>query len=451
VAAANFQYWQHLLEGELRLEYLTAGESHGPQLTAIVRGIPAGLQVGPDDINRDVVRRQKGYGRGPRMNIEKDSAQIKGGIRKGQTLGSPICFVVENRDYRNWEPLMAPEPGETPAQKLVTRPRPGHADLAGSVKFNHQDARNVLERSSARETAARVAVGALCRTFLAEFGIKIYSHVVNLGGITVDATGMSHEDVIAAAEASDLRVARPDSEQVMREAIDAAKKEGDTVGGIYEVVALGVPMGLGSTMNWDEKLDARLAQGIISCQAIKGVSIGMGFDVAGTPGSRVHDPIGFDPIQASQKAIREEAASLDDDEPGSPLHQPGARDLKPRPAIKSEPAKGRGPSGGFYHLSNNAGGIEGGMSNGEPIVLRAAMKPIATLMKPLQSVDIQSKETFDAVRERSDVCAVPAAGVVGEAIVAFIIAQAFLEKFGGDSMLEVRRNFDAYVDYMKEY
>lgn len=436
----------------MRLEYITAGESHGPQLTAILRGVPAGLTLAPDDINADLHRRQRGYGRGPRMNIEKDTALIKGGVRKGTTLGSPVAFVIENRDYKSWEPLMAPEPGDMPAQKLVTRPRPGHADLSGAVKFNHADARNVLERSSARETAARVAVGAICRRLLGELGITVYSHVVNLGGIQVDATGLTHEQIIAQVEQSELRVARPEVEADMKAHIDAAKKAGDTVGGVYEVVALGVPMGLGSTMNWDEKLDGRLAQGLISCQAIKGVSVGMGFDVAQTPGSGVHDPIGFDWDSASEasRAKHTEARSHEDDDPGSP-GDAKTKQLQRREAMEGEPAPGRGPSGGFYHLSNKAGGIEGGMSNGEPIVLRAAMKPIATLMKPLQSVDLQSKETFDAVRERSDVCAVPAAGVVGEAIVCYIIAQAVLEKFGGDSITELRRNFDSYVQYMKDY
>src|SRR5690606_20109256 len=254
-------------------------------------------------------------------------------------------------------------------------------------------------------------------------------------------------------EQSELRVARPEVEAEMKALIDAAKKQGDTVGGIYEVVALGVPMGLGSTMNWDEKLDGRLAQGLVRCQAIKGVSIGLGFDVAETPGSGVHDPIGFNWSNASvdKQNAREQALPQEDDEPGSPGHNPGAKPLLKREEVKGDPLAGRGPSGGFYHLSNKAGGIEGGMSNGEPIILRAAMKPIATLMKPLQSVDLQSKETFDAVRERSDVCAVPAAGVVAEAIVCFILAQAFLEKFGGDSMLELKRNYDSYVQYMKDF
>ena len=437
-----------------RLEYLTAGESHGPQLTAILRGIPAGLAIDPAKIADDMGRRQAGYGRGPRMNIEKDTAVLKGGVRKGFTLGSPIALTVENADYKSWENLMAPEPGDTPALKLVTRPRPGHADLVGALKFNHADARNVLERSSARETAARVAVGAICRAFLAEFGVTVYSHVVNLGGAKVDATGLTHEAIRATADASPLRVCRPEAEAEMVAMIDRAKKEGDTVGGIYEVVALGVPAGLGSCMNWDEKLDARIAQGIIACQAIKGVSIGLGFDVADTPGSRVHDPIGFDASLAAPRPDAPPATHAGtevDDEPGSPAHDPGAKPLTRRTAQDARPLPGRGPSGGFYHLGNNAGGIEGGMSNGEPIVVRGAMKPIATLMKPLQSVDLKTKETFDAVRERSDVCAVPAAGVVGEAIVCFILAQAFLEKFGGDSIAETRRNYDSYVQYMREF
>jgi chorismate synthase len=402
-----------------RLDFLTAGESHGPQLTAILRGIPSGLVVTAEEINHDLSRRQQGYGRGGRMKIETDTVLIRSGIRKGITLGSPVTLVVENLDYRAWTDQMAPEPGELDDRKVVTRPRPGHADLAGALKFFHRDARNILERSSARETAARVAVGAVCRKFLGEFGVTVYSHVVNLGGITVDATSLSHTEIRTRAESSEFRVSDPGVESRMRALVDDAKIQGDTVGGVYEVVAIGVPLGLGNTMNWDEKLDARLAQGLMSCQAIKGVSVGMGFDVASTPGSGVHDPIAFTP------------------EPAEVDRMAGER--------------GRGPSGGFYHLSNHAGGIEGGMSNGEPIVLRVAMKPIATLMKPLKSVDLQSKEPFEAVRERSDVCAVPAAGVIGEAIMAFVLAQAFLEKFGGDSITEIRRNFDSYVRYLKEY
>ncbi|MEI7635150.1 MAG: chorismate synthase [bacterium] len=406
----------------MRLEYLTAGESHGPQLTAIIRGVPAGLAVTVEDINRDLARRQQGYGRGARMKIEKDTALIRSGIRKGFTLGSPVTLVVENRDYQVWVDQMAPEPGESTAadsQRMMTRPRPGHADLPGVLKFGRRDARDVLERASARETAARVAVGAVCRRFLAEMGITIFSHVINVGGIDAGASDLTYEEIRRRAETSPLRVARPEAEAPICELIDNAKKNGDTVGGICELIALGVPAGLGSTMNWDEKLDGRLAQGIMSCQAIKGVSIGMGFGVAAVPGSRVHDPIAFG--QEPAKA-------------GGHARIPG-----------------RGPSGGFYHLSNNAGGIEGGMSNGEPIVVRAAMKPIATLMKPLQSVDLATKEPFEAGRERSDVCAVPAAGVVGEAIMAFILARVFLEKFGGDSMPETRRNYDAYIQYMKDY
>jgi chorismate synthase len=367
-------------------------------------------------------------------------------------MGSPITLVVENRDYQVWEHLMSPDPGETPDQKLVTRPRPGHADLVGALKFGHRDARNVLERSSARETAARVGVGALCRAFLAEFGIQVYSHVVNLGGITVDATGMTHEEVAKAAEGSELRVARPEVEARMRDMIDQAKHNGDTVGGIYEVVATGVPLGLGSTMNWDEKLDARLAQGLMSCQAIKGVSVGIGFDVAAVPGSAVHDGIGYRYELAGRTAPPPVPVDETvDDDPGSPDGVTGVKKILPREADPRGPLEGRGPSGGFYHLTNNAGGVEGGMSNGEAVMLRAAMKPIATLMKPLQSVDLDTKETFDAVRERSDVCAVPAAGVVGEAIVCYILADAFLAKFGGDSMAETRRNYEGYIQQMREF
>ena len=402
----------------MRLDYITAGESHGPQLTAIVRGIPAGLSLTVEEINADLARRQLGYGRGARMKIEKDTAAIRSGVRKGTTLGSPITLVVENRDYQVWMDQMAPEPGELDDRKVVTRPRPGHTDLAGALKYNHRDARNILERSSARETAARVAVGAVCRRFLAEFGITIYSHVVNLGGVAVDATGLTHEEIRENAEKSEFRVARGTDEPRMRQIVDGAKSEGDTVGGVYEVVALGVPVGLGCTMNWDDKLDARIAQGIISCQAIKGVGFGMAFGVADAPGSRVQDPIAYG------RGPEQEAAAA---------------------------RAGRGPTGGFYHLSNNAGGIEGGISNGEPIIVRAAMKPIATLMKPLQSVDLHTKEPFDAVRERSDVCAVPAAGVVGEAIVAFVLARAFQEKFGGDSIAEIRRNYDSYTEYLKAW
>lgn len=402
----------------MRLDYITAGESHGPQLTAIVRGIPAGLSLTVEEINADLARRQLGYGRGARMKIEKDTAALRSGVRKGTTLGSPITLVVENRDYQVWVDQMAPEPGELDDRKVVTRPRPGHTDLAGALKYNHRDARNILERSSARETAARVAVGAVCRRFLAEFGITIYSHVVNLGGVTVDATGLTHEEIRENAEKSEFRVARGTDEPRMREIVDRAKSEGDTVGGVYEVVALGVPVGLGCTMNWDDKLDARIAQGIISCQAIKGVGFGMAFGVADAPGSRVQDPIAYG------RGPEQEAAAV---------------------------RAGRGPTGGFYHLSNNAGGIEGGISNGEPIIVRAAMKPIATLMKPLRSVDLHTKEPFDAVRERSDVCAVPAAGVVGEAIVAFVLARAFQEKFGGDSIAEIRRNYDSYTEYLKAW
>lgn len=401
------------------LEYITAGESHGPQLTAILRGLPAGLTIDPAKINMELARRQAGYGRGARMKIEKDTAQIRSGIRKGLVLGSPITLVVENSDYQNWVKWMSPEPGELDENKVITKPRPGHADLTGCLKFNHRDARNILERASARETAIRVAVGSLCKMLLGQFGIWIYSHVVNLGGVLAEVEGLTHEQIRERAESSDFRVADPSVEPIMKKLVDDAKASGDTVGGIFQVVVLGVPAGLGSSMNWDEKLDGKLAHALMSLQAIKAVEIGMGFGVANMPGSRVHDPIGF---------------------------AGNAREIK-----RLAKERGRGPSGGFYHLSNNAGGIEGGMSNGEPIIVRAAMKPIATLMKPLQSVDLATKKTFEAARERSDVCAVPAAGVVGEAIVAFVIAKAFLDKFGSDNLDEVRRNYDSYAQYLREY
>jgi len=402
-----------------RLDYITAGESHGPQLTAIVRGVPAGLTLLREDIDNELARRQLGYGRGGRMKIEKDRVKICSGVRKGVTLGSPITLVIENRDYQSWHAQMSPDPGELDTQKIVTRPRPGHADLPGALKFGHRDARNILERASARETAARVAVGAVCKRLLSEFGVSIISHVVNLGGISIDTNGLDFATIRDLAEKSEFRVARPEAEEELRRLIDHAKSRGDTIGGVYELIITGVPVGLGSSMNWDEKLDARIAYGIMSCQAIKGVSIGMGFDVANHPGSEVHDPIAYLPKSEERDRLWAKA--------------------------------GRGPTGGFYHLSNNAGGIEGGMSNGEPIIVRAAMKPIATLMRPLKSVDLVTKEPFDAVRERSDVCAVPAAAVVGEAIAAFILAQALLEKFGGDSIEEVRRNYQSYVEYLDNY
>lgn len=390
------------------LRYMTSGESHGPQLTAIVSGMPAGVPILAEDVNAQLKRRQGGYGRGGRMKIETDQVQFVSGVRHGRTMGSPITMVVENRDWRNWNQIMSPAPVEDGSGREITRPRPGHADLSGIQKYAHTDARNILERASARATTTQVAVGALCRRFLQEFGITIISHVTNLGGIEAKTDGLSYAEIAKRAEASEVRVADPSVEDEMKALIDACKKEGDTVGGIFEVVALGVPSGIGSVMNWDEKLDGLIGHLMMSMQAIKGVEIGMGFESGRRRGSQVHDPI---------------------------YHSDKADDMP----------EGHGPSGGFYRKTNGAGGLEGGMSNGEPIVVRAVMKPISTLMQPIQSVDFQSREPFDSSKERSDVCALPAAAVIGEAQIAFAVAWAFLEKFGGDSLTEVRRNYEGYI------
>lgn len=381
------------------LRYLTAGESHGQALVAIVEGVPSGLSLSSADIDRELVRRQGGYGRGRRMQIESDKVQILSGVRLGNTLGSPIALEITNRDWPHWQEQMNPQAQPHAEVKPVTRPRPGHADLAGALKYGHCDMRNVLERASARETAARVAVGAVARRLLAEVGIFVYSHVTRIGDIEAQPGAVSPAELHAMAESSDVRCADTGAAEKMRAAIDAARAAGDSLGGVFEVMVTGVPPGLGSHVQWDRKLDGRLAQALMSIQAIKGVEVGMGFAAAARTGSQVHDPIGFD------------AATMF----------------------------------GFTHVSNHAGGIEGGMSNGECIVLRAAMKPIATLYKPLASVDFATKEPFAASIERSDICAVPAAAVVGEAVVAFTIAQALLEKCGGDSIAELQRNLAGYV------
>jgi chorismate synthase len=387
------------------LRFLTAGESHGQALTAVVDGVPAGLGLTDSDINTDLARRQRGYGRGGRMKIERDQVTILSGVRFGETLGSPITLQIANRDWENWQATMAVEPPQPGAPlKQVTRPRPGHADLAGAMKYGHRDVRNVLERSSARETTARVAVAGIARRLLREFGITILSHVREIGGVRVsDALDLPWDAVRARAEASEVRCADPDAEQAIITAIDDAKAKGDTLGGVFEVVALGCPVGLGSYVQWDRRLDGRVAQALCSIQAIKGCEFGMGFETARRPGSGVHDEILLD------------------------------------------------PEGGFRRSTNNAGGLEGGVTNGEPIVVRAAMKPLSTLRRPLRSVDIATKETVEAVVERSDVCAVPAAGIVGEAMVAIVLANAFLEKFGGDSIAEIRANHAAYLTSLKQW
>ena len=383
------------------LRFLTSGESHGPGLTAVIEGLPAGLTVLADPINEQLRRRQGGYGRGARQKIETDTVEFLSGIRFGRTLGSPVTMLVRNRDWANWTTKMSIEPlppgeTETPA---ISIPRPGHADYAGMLKYNHDDLRNVLERASARNTASLVAVGAVARLLLAEFGISVVSHVVNIGGIRATLDGIDLREVGALSEDSPVRVCDKAAEAAIIEAIDAAKYRGDTLGGVFEVIALGLPVGLGSFSQWDERIDGKLAQALMSIQAIKGVEVGMGFGVADVPGSQVHDPILY---QAGDEAQ-------------------------------------------FLRSSNNAGGTEGGISNGEPLVIRAAMKPIATLMKQLPSVNLKTKEAVPAFAERSDVCAVPAAAVVGEAMVGIVLADLVSRKFGGDSIAEMKDNFDSYT------
>jgi chorismate synthase len=385
--------------------FLTAGESHGECLTAIIDGVPAGLPLAEADLNEDLARRQRGYGRGGRMKIERDQARITAGVRGGLTLGSPIALTIANRDWENWKATMSvgpPEPGAAPKQ--VTRPRPGHADLAGALKYGHRDIRNVLERSSARETTARVAVAGVAKRLLAEFGITILSHVTEIGPVRMAPdVDLSWEEIRRRAEASEVRCADPAAEAEMIAAIDDAKAKGDTLGGVFEVVALGCPVGLGSYVQWDRRLDGRIAQALCAIHAIKGVEFGLGFETARRPGSQVHDEILLDAL------------------------------------------------GGLGRASNNAGGLEGGVTNGQPLIVRAAMKPLSTLRTPLRSVDLATKEAAEAVVERSDVSAVPAAGVVGEAMLAVALVGPFLEKFGGDSIDEIRRNYRAYQDALRSW
>jgi chorismate synthase len=384
------------------LRYLTAGESHGELLMGILEGIPAGLLVRVTDIDNDLVRRQGGHGRGGRMKIEKDTVKIFTGVRWGRTLGSPIGLMVRNKDWENWRAKMSPDAAFLNSAAPVTKPRPGHADLAGAMKYGMTDIRNVLERSSARETAMRVAVGAVCKRLLDEFGISIVSHVIAIGGIFAKVEQLSHREIRRKTEHSDLRCADHEAEKRMIRKIDEAQRAGDSLGGIFELVISGVPVGLGSHVHWDRKLNGRLAGALMSIQAIKGVEVGTGFGAANRPGSLVHDEISWT------------------------------------------------PKSGYFRKTNNAGGIEGGMSNGEDIILRAAMKPIPTLMKPLRSVDLETRKPFKASVERSDVCAVPAAGVVGEAVAAYEIAAAMIEKFGGDSMDEMKRNYESYQRHLRD-
>jgi chorismate synthase len=385
------------------LRFFTAGESHGPCLTAIVEGFPAGVTVDLQQINHDLARRQQGYGRGGRMKIEKDEVQFRSGVRWGESLGSPITLVIDNKDWRNWEKRMSPFAQDRDEKIAVTRPRPGHADLTGVLKYNHQDVRNILERASARETTARVAVGALAKCLLSPFGIQVMGYVTEIGNIVADHSDMQPEEIFARAEVSPVRLADATAEGQIIALIDQCKQQGDTLGGVVEVVAVGLPPGLGSFAQWDRKLDGRLGQALLSLQAVKGVEVGLGFATARLPGSQVHDEIDFD------------------------RHK------------------------GFVRHSNNSGGTEGGMSTGEPLRLRVAFKPLSTLMRPLRSVDIRTKEPVEATIERSDVCAIPAAAVIAESVVAFVLAQAFLEKFGGDSLTEIRRNYEGYLEQIRQF
>lgn len=385
------------------LRWLTAGESHGPELVAILEGMPAGLRLLAEHIDEDLARRQRGYGRGGRMKIESDRVSFTGGVRGGETLGSPIAMRIVNRDHESWLSRMPAGPFPEPPEPL-TRPRPGHADLAGGLKYDRHDLRDVLERASARETAARVAVGAVCKVMLGGIGIRILSQVVRIGPALADTTKLSLDEVGSRARSSEMGCADPNAEALMRDAIKQAAHDGDTLGGMFEVITTGVPAGLGSHVHWDRKLDGRLAQALMSIQAIKAVEIGAGAAVAMRRGSEVHDPIAYDPEQKR-----------------------------------------------FDRPSNGAGGLEGGITNGMPIVCRAAMKPIATLKRALPSVDVVTKAPFDAAHERSDVCAVPAAAVVGEAMVAFVVAHAVLEKFGGDSIAELSRNIASYRTQLEAY
>jgi len=396
------------------LRFLTAGESHGKALVALVEGLPAGLPVTAEWVDRDLARRMMGYGRGARMKIEKDRIEWLSGVRSGETLGTPVAMMIHNRDWANWEDIMAPEgmPGEDRRRRL-NRPRPGHADLVGVLKYDRRDARDILERASARETAARVAVGALARRLLDEFRIDVGSHVVSLGGIRATSSPELPWPLNEAADRSDVRVLDPTVEAAIIARIDQAKKDGDTLGGECEVVARGLPVGLGSHVHWDRKLDGRLAGALMSIPAVKAVEIGMGFEAARRPGSAVHDPI--------------VAAAV----PGKPA---------PAPALR----------GGFARQGNNAGGLEGGVTTGEPLVVRVGMKPIATLMSPLATVDLRTGRPAKAQSERSDITAVPAMGVIAEALTAIVLADAMLEKFGGDSLGELRRNLDSYLARLSE-
>ncbi|WP_078413560.1 chorismate synthase [Priestia abyssalis] len=390
------------------MRYLTAGESHGPQLTTILEGIPAGLSLVAEDINTELARRQKGHGRGRRMQIEKDTVEILSGVRHGYTLGSPITLVVENNDWKHWTKIMGSEPIADDeleeVKRKISRPRPGHADLNGAIKYGHRDMRNVLERSSARETTVRVAAGAVAKKLLQQLGIKVAGHVLEIGGIQANnPVYNSLEELEVVTEESPVRCFDKEAELKMMQAIDDAKKNGDSIGGVVEVIVEGMPVGVGSYVQYDRKLDAKIAAAVMSVNAFKGVEFGIGFEAARLPGSQVHDEILWNEQE------------------------------------------------GYTRKTNNLGGLEGGMSNGMPIVVRGVMKPIPTLYKPLKSVDIETKEEFEASIERSDSCAVPAASVVAEAVVAWEIANAIVEQFGQDRMDLIADNVEKMRSYAREF
>ena len=389
------------------LRFSTAGESHGQSLVALVQGLPSGIPIDLEFINTELRRRQGGYGRGGRMKIETDNAEILSGVRRGSTIGAPVAMLIRNRDWENWKESLPVEAREVPEsqQRKLTAPRPGHADLAGCLKYNLHDARFVLERASARESAARVGAGALAKLLLRCFHIEIWSHVMAVGGVVLRKP-VTFEQIrqVATRPEPVLRCADPETEAAMKAEVDKALRTGDSVGGVFEVVACGVPPGLGTCANWDERLDGLLAQALVSLQAVKAVEIGSGVENALSFGSTVQDPIGYD------------------------AERPG-----------------------FTRRSNRAGGIEGGISNGEEIVVRGYLKPISTLRRPLESVDLVTKESVQAAYERSDVCVVPAAGVGGETMVALVLARCFLEKFGGDSLQEIQRNYQGYLEQLKRF
>jgi chorismate synthase len=389
------------------LRFETAGESHGECLVATLTGLPAGIPISLEAVNRELWRRQQGFGRGGRMKIETDRAEIVAGVRHSKTIGSPIAIIVRNKDWQNWTEVLPVEDldGAEDKRKPVTRPRPGHADLAGAQKYGFHDARYILERASARETTARVAVGAIAKALLNEFGIQVLSHVIAVGSVRLERAA-DWDELVALSRQPDVLLGCVDAETEarMKEVVDQAYRTGDTVGGVFEVVARGLPVGLGSHIAWDTRLDGRLAQAIVSIQAVKGVEIGFAADGAASFGSTVQDTIHYD--------------------------REGAR---------------------FTRGSNRAGGLEGGITNGQDVVVRGLLKPISTLRRPLESVDLETREPALAAYERSDVAVIPAAGVIGEAMVALVLAQAFLEKFGGDSLGEMRRNYQGYLDQLRNY